>query len=78
LASAELYDSATATWASTGLLNLGRYSHTATVLISGKVLVVGGYMTFSYIPLATAELYDSAAPALARWSPSPVELLLLP
>ncbi len=44
------------TWAPTGNLNIGRVSHTATLLANGKVLVVGG-AGLSGI-LANAELYD--------------------
>jgi N-acetylneuraminic acid mutarotase len=62
LASAELYDPASGTWVKTGSLNAGRYSHTATLLVNGKVLVTGGYDTsFNPTPLASAELYDPAA-----------------
>jgi hypothetical protein len=54
LASAELYDPAAGTWSTTGSLNIGRSSHTATLLTNGKVLVAGG----SSGGLASAELYD--------------------
>ena len=39
---AELYDPDTGTWSYSGLLNTGRYGHTATLLTDGNVLVVGG------------------------------------
>ena len=51
------------TWAPTRDLNVGRESHTATLLLDGKVLVVGG-VGFSGI-LASAELYD---PGTGIWS----------
>jgi hypothetical protein len=57
-ASAELYDPATSTFAATGSLNHARTSPTATLLDTGKVLIVGG--SASAID-ATAELYDPAS-----------------
>jgi hypothetical protein len=55
LASAEVFDPATATFASAGNMNAPRAGHTATLLPSGKVLIAGGY-NGSY--LASAEVYD--------------------
>ncbi len=49
-------------WGSAASLTTGRYTHTATLLPSGKVLVAGGY-NFGYV--ASAELYD---PATNTWS----------
>ena len=54
--SAELYDSELHTFTPTGNLNVARCGHTATLLPSGKVLIVGGGNDQS---LASAELYDS-------------------
>ncbi|WP_257385625.1 kelch repeat-containing protein [Tahibacter caeni] len=50
-------------WAPAGGLNTARYGHTATLLSSGKVLVVGGAGGAGI--LASAELYD---PATNAWS----------
>ena len=58
LASAEVFDPATSTFASAGNMNASRAGHTATLLPNGKVLIAGGY-NGSY--LASAELYDPAA-----------------
>jgi hypothetical protein len=56
--SAELYDPAASTFAATGSLNHARTSPTATLLNTGKVLIVGGSTTAND---ATAELYDPAS-----------------
>ena len=56
LVSAELYDPATNTWSAAGSLITARYSHTATRLPSGQVLVAGGRDTGNNA-LASAELY---------------------
>ncbi|HZH15680.1 MAG TPA: kelch repeat-containing protein [Archangium sp.] len=56
---AELYDPETGTWSLTGVLRFARYGHTATLLPSGQVLVVGGT---PWVGTATvevrADLYD--------------------
>lgn len=61
-ASAELFDpaanSGAGAFAATGSMTAMRYSHTASGLASGKVLVVGGT---DGTPLASAELFDPAA-----------------
>ena len=56
LDSAELYDSATATFNPTGSLKTARASHTATLLHNGMVLVAGGDGS-GKVDLAGAEVY---------------------
>lgn len=51
-------------WAATGSMIEGRYSHTATLLLDGRVLVVGGASNAGIT--AAAEVYD---PATGEWSP---------
>jgi N-acetylneuraminic acid mutarotase len=67
LSSAELYDPATGTWSPTGPLATKRFNHTATVLSTGKVLVLGGayYNGAAPFQVQSAELYD---PATGTWS----------
>ena len=49
-------------WTATGSMGTTRYSHTATLLPSGQVLVAGGYAGRS---LSSAELYD---PTSGTWT----------
>ncbi len=51
------------TWTVTGSLNTGRFLHTATLLPSGLVLIVGGLDTHN--TTRSAELYD---PASGSWT----------
>src|SRR6516164_8494870 len=54
------------TFALTGSLNTARYSHTATLLQNGEVLVTGGIgVNGNYTSLASAELYD---PKKGEWT----------
>ena len=68
-ASAELYDSATATFLKTGSMTTSRNSHTATLLPNGKVLIAGGDFSAGgssgISALASAELYDPATGTFA-------------
>jgi hypothetical protein len=52
------------TWTLTGSLHDARYSHTATLLQDGRVLVAGG-QDANVVALASAELYD---PQSGIWS----------
>lgn len=57
-ATAELYDPRSGTFTPTGQMSVPRFSHTATLLNSGKVLIAGGERGGPYPEPATAELYD--------------------
>jgi hypothetical protein len=63
VASAELYDPASGQWSPTGSLATARSDHSATRLLDGRVLAVGG--AAGAAGFAGAELYD---PAGATWS----------
>jgi hypothetical protein len=56
LASAEIYDPFAETFLPTGSMNFPRQSHTATLLLDGRVLITGGFGG----ALASAELFDPA------------------
>jgi hypothetical protein len=64
---AELYDSSTEQFMTTGSMSAARANHTATLLPNGKALITGGSTWISSFPgmyhvccLDSAELYDAA------------------
>ena len=67
LTSAELYDPTSGVWSTTGDLAPGRAGHTATRLLTGKVLVAGGsnYSNGVRTHLNDAWLFD---PAKGEWT----------
>lgn len=72
LTSAEVYQPQNGTWTPTGDLNEARWSHTATRLGDGRVLVAGGfvapYAASNAQPVThTAEIYD---PETGTWTPT--------
>ncbi|CAF1292986.1 unnamed protein product, partial [Didymodactylos carnosus] len=68
LSSCERYNPSKKSWKTTGSLSIGRDSHTATLLQSGKVLICGGTEGNggAGITLSSCELYDPSHPVL--WS----------
>lgn len=64
LASAELYDPATGAFTVTGSLTEPRIGHTATQLLNGSVLLVGGWGEEGR--LSTTEFFDPASGTFAR------------
>lgn len=64
LASCELYDPASGTWAMTGSMSDGRYEHAGAVIAGNHVLVMGGNNRLE-MSIRTAELYDEGT---GEWS----------
>jgi len=64
LATAELFDPASGTFAATAGMGTPRYAHTATLLTNGNVLVAGGIGTDLNI-IATAEIFDPTSGTFA-------------
>jgi 6-phosphogluconolactonase (cycloisomerase 2 family) len=65
LATAELYNPATGTFAATGSMSRPRTGTAAVLLADGRVLVSGGFNTS--VATNTAEIYD---PATGLWTPT--------
>src|ERR1035438_1325598 len=63
LSSTELYDPSSNSWSPSGALAIARESHTATLLPSGKVLVVGG------VAEGRSEERRVGKECRSRWSP---------
>ena len=64
LASAELYDPSTRTFAPTGSMITPRYAHSATLLADGRVLIAGGRQDGTRgTSVFTAEIYDPSTGA---------------
>ena len=69
LATAELYDPHTGLWTATSSMHVARWYHSATLLLTGQVLVAGGEDNDLNNP-ASAELYTPGAGALMDLIPS--------
>ena len=70
LNTSELYNPSSGTCSIAGSMSTNRFCHTATILMNGKVLVVGGRVPVylpspQYVSLSTTELYD---PNTGVWS----------
>ena len=55
-----------ASWSATAAMNQPRYDHTASLLMDGRVLVIGG-RDVNGAPLSSCEIYD---PAQNTWTPA--------
>ena len=66
--SAEIYDPERGTWTSARNPNIVRFSHSATLLPNGEVLIAGGNSS-NYNYLDSAEVYEPSAPPV-RIDPS--------
>jgi hypothetical protein len=67
LASSELFDPATQTWAAVGDMSVGRCAHSLVKRANGQALATGGYDS-SYTDLGSTETFDAAT---GRWVAGP-------
>lgn len=74
LASAELFDPSTQSYADAGNMNVKRTGHTATLLQDGTVLLAGGVNSWPSTPLKSAEIYRPALPDRADLSFEPLPM----
>jgi len=59
-ASTESYNPATGTFTTSEDMITGRWNHTATLLMDGRILIAGGYPDAGFSPVGSAELYVPA------------------
>ena len=68
LASAEVFDAKRATWTSVGSLTEARNGHTATRLLDGTVLIIGGARPV-HQHLTSVERFDPSTNTFSSWRP---------
>jgi hypothetical protein len=71
VATAEVYDAVTSTFAYTGSLGTARWGHTATALPDGRIFVAGGWADVSTC-LDSADVYDPVSGAFTPTGPMSV------
>jgi hypothetical protein len=66
MSSAEVFDPRTSKWSSIGNMTSPREKHAASVLLDGRVLIVGGSADGQWHPLRSAEIFDPRTNRFAR------------